>query len=77
LIEPGKPWHNGVVESSTFNGKFRDECLSPEWVRTGCAVIAELARKRKHGFELEPGHTRPSARPKTMEGARSNINKRS
>jgi putative transposase len=23
LIEPGKPWQNGVVES--FNGKFRDE----------------------------------------------------
>ena len=22
LIEPGKPWQNGVVES--FNGKFRD-----------------------------------------------------
>ena len=26
LIEPGKPWQNGVTES--FNGKFRDECLS-------------------------------------------------
>jgi Transposase and inactivated derivatives len=26
LIEPGKPWQNGVAES--FNGKFRDECLS-------------------------------------------------
>jgi putative transposase len=29
LIEPGKPWQNGVSES--FNGKFRDECLSLEW----------------------------------------------
>src|SRR5262249_55430219 len=29
LIEPGKPWQNGVAES--FNGKFRDECLSLEW----------------------------------------------
>src|SRR5437764_8454858 len=28
LIEPGKPWQNGVTES--FNGKFRDECLSLE-----------------------------------------------
>ena len=26
LIEPGKPWQNGVVESS--NGKFRAECLT-------------------------------------------------
>lgn len=28
LIDPGKPWQNGVIES--FNGKFRDECLSLE-----------------------------------------------
>jgi putative transposase len=27
-IEPGKPWQNGYIES--FNGKFRDECLSQE-----------------------------------------------
>ena len=32
LIEPGKPWQNGTNES--FNGKFRDECLSMEWFRT-------------------------------------------
>jgi putative transposase len=32
LIEPGKPWQNGVAES--FNGKFRDECLSLEWFRS-------------------------------------------
>jgi putative transposase len=31
LIEPGKPWQNGLNES--FNGKFRDECLSMEWFR--------------------------------------------
>jgi putative transposase len=29
LIDPGKPWQNGVGES--FNGKFRDKCLSLEW----------------------------------------------
>ncbi len=28
LIDPGKPWQIGTVES--FNGKFRDECLSME-----------------------------------------------
>ncbi len=28
LIDPGKPWQNAVGES--FNGKFRDECLSLE-----------------------------------------------
>ena len=32
LIDPGKPWQNGSDES--FNGKFRDECLSMEWFRT-------------------------------------------
>ncbi|CAG9262811.1 hypothetical protein BCEP4_2700001 [Burkholderia cepacia] len=26
LSDPGKPWQNGADES--FNGKFRDECLS-------------------------------------------------
>ena len=31
LILPGKPWHNGFVES--FNGKLRDECLNREWFR--------------------------------------------
>jgi transposase InsO family protein len=30
--EPGKPWQSGVTES--FNGKFRDECLSLEMVRS-------------------------------------------
>jgi transposase InsO family protein len=32
LIDPGKPWQNGVTES--FSGKFRDECLSLEWFRS-------------------------------------------
>ena len=31
FITPGKPWQNGFNES--FNGKFRDECLSVEWFR--------------------------------------------
>ena len=29
LIQPGKPMHNGYIES--FNGKFRDECLNEHW----------------------------------------------
>ena len=31
-IAPGKPRENETNES--FNGKFRDECLSMEWFRT-------------------------------------------
>lgn len=29
LIQPGKPAQNGFIES--FNGRFRDECLSQHW----------------------------------------------
>jgi putative transposase len=29
LIDPGKPWQNGVVES--FHSRLRDECLNCEW----------------------------------------------
>jgi len=32
LIDPGKPWQNGVNES--FNGKFRDECVFRHGIRT-------------------------------------------
>lgn len=39
--DPGKPWHNGCDES--FNGEFRDECLSLEWFRSRreAAVLIE------------------------------------
>ena len=30
-IDPGKPWQNGSNES--FNGNFRDECLSRQWFK--------------------------------------------
>ena len=36
LIDPGKPWQNGVNEN--FNGKFRDDCLSMEWFRNRTEV---------------------------------------
>ena len=45
LIEPGKPWQNAYNES--FNGKFRDECLSVEWFRNRreAKVVIEQWRK--------------------------------
>jgi putative transposase len=45
LIDPGKPWQNGTNES--FNGKFRDECLSLEWFRSRreAAILVESWRK--------------------------------
>jgi putative transposase len=39
---PGKPTENGHIES--FNGKFRDECLSRHWfisLSDACAIIEE------------------------------------
>jgi putative transposase len=46
LIDPGKPWQNGLDES--FNGKFRDECLNMEWFRSRAEakVIIEVWRKQ-------------------------------
>ena len=46
FIAPGKPWQNGVNES--FNGRFRDECLSLEWfrTRTEARVVIEAFRRR-------------------------------
>jgi hypothetical protein len=44
LIDPGKPWENGVDES--FNGRLRDECLSAEWFRSrreAKVIIDDLA----------------------------------
>ena len=46
LIEPGKPWQNGVTES--FNGKFRDECLSLEWFRSRAEAKVIIEAWRRH-----------------------------
>jgi len=46
LIEPGKPWQNGVTES--FNGKFRDECLSLEWFRSRAEAKVIIESWRQH-----------------------------
>ena len=46
LIEPGKPWQNGVTES--FNGKFRDECLSLEWFRSRAEAKVIIESWRRH-----------------------------
>jgi putative transposase len=52
LIEPGKPWQNGVVES--FNGKFRDECLSLEWFRSRAEAKVIIETWRRHYNEVRP-----------------------
>lgn len=52
LIEPGKPWQNGVTES--FNGKFRDECLSLEWFRSRAEAKVIIESWRAHYNAVRP-----------------------
>jgi putative transposase len=52
LIDPGKPWQNGTDES--FNGKFRDECLSLEWFRNRAEAVAVIETWRRHFNDVRP-----------------------
>lgn len=52
LIEPGKPWQNGTNES--FNGKFRDECLSMEWFRSRKEAVPVIESWRCHYNVVRP-----------------------
>ena len=52
LIDPGKPWQNGTNES--FNGKFRDECLSVEWFRTRAEAKVLIESWRQHYNAVRP-----------------------
>ena len=63
LIEPGKPWQNGVGQS--FNGKFRDECLSLEWFRSRAEAKVVIESWRRHYNKERPhsslGYLTPAA----------------
>jgi putative transposase len=52
-IDPGKPWQNADNES--FNGKFRDECLSLEWFRSReeARVLIESWRRHYNHVRLD------------------------
>jgi putative transposase len=52
FIDPGKPWQNGTDES--FNGKFRDECLTLEWFRNRLEAKVGIERWRRHYNEERP-----------------------
>ena len=62
FIDPGKPWQNGTDES--FNGRFRDECLSLEWFRSRPEAVLVIETWRKHYNEDRPhsslGYLTPS-----------------
>lgn len=52
LIEAGKPTQNAYIES--FNGKFRDECLSMEYFRNRLEARVVIEQWRRHYNEVRP-----------------------
>ena len=63
LIDPGKPWQNGVAES--FNGKFRDECLSLEWF-----LLARPGQGRHRSLAPPLQRGAPSFEPRLFDARR-------
>jgi putative transposase len=59
FIQPGKPMQNGHVES--FNGRFRDECLSQQHFPTLARARAEIEIWRVH-YNCERPHSSLDAR---------------
>jgi len=51
-IDPGKPWQNGSNES--FNGKFRDECLSMQWFKNRIDAKILIEEFRREYNEVRP-----------------------
>ena len=52
LIDPGKPCQNGMNES--FNGKFRDECLSMQWFKNRIDAKILIEQFRREYNEVRP-----------------------
>ena len=52
LIDPEKPWQNGTDER--FNGKFRDECSSVEWLRSRRVAVVVIEAWRQHYNHVRP-----------------------
>ncbi len=52
FIDPGKPIQNAYIES--FNGKFRDECLSQHWF-----ISLEEARSVSEDWRMDYNERRP------------------
>jgi putative transposase len=52
FIRPGKPIENAYIES--FNGRFREECLSEHWFETLAHARHEIERWRRYYNERRP-----------------------
>ncbi len=71
-IDPGKPWQNGTNES--FNGKFRDECLSMEWFRNRIDAKIVIAQFRRQYNEVRPHSSLGQLTPAEFKQQISSIN---
>jgi putative transposase len=72
LIDPGKPWQNGMDES--FNGRFRDECLSLEWFRSRREAKVLIETWRRHYNEVRPHSSLDYLTPHEFKQQHSFIN---
>ena len=66
FIDPGKPWQNGTDES--FNGKFRNECLTVEWFRNRLEAKVGIERWRRHYNEERPHMSLGDRTPAEFKG---------
>jgi putative transposase len=71
-IDPGKPWQNGTNES--FNGKFRDECLSMEWFRNRIDAKITIEQFRRQYNEIRPHSSLGQLTPVEFKQKLSSIN---
>jgi len=69
FIEPGSPWQNGYIES--FNGKFRDECLSREWFASKKEAQVMIEQWRHH-YNHERPHSALGYQPPSKVSGRQN-----
>ena len=65
LIDPGKPWQNGANES--FNGKFRDECLSMQWFKNRIDAKILIEQFRREYNEVRPHSSIDNLTPKQFK----------
>ncbi len=66
FIDPGKPWQNGTDES--FNGKFRNECLTVKWFRNRLEAKVGIERWRRHYNEERPHMSLGDRTPAEFKG---------
>jgi putative transposase len=71
-IDPGKPWQNGSNES--FNGKFRDECLSMQWFKNRIDAKILIEEFRCQFNEIRPHSSLGQLTPEQFKQSLSTTN---